>query len=140
MGDSWEERRQAREFFICCPLCGADREKMQFDTYKPYAICENCGGKWAFYPTSGIAWLIQPADDRTGANLVNKMLKKEDWQRMGREIGKRLPPPPPPPDTVTIREKETIIKEVVLIPCQYCGGLIPQTSIFCPNCGAKRKA
>jgi hypothetical protein len=33
-----------------------------------------------------------------------------------------------------------IVKEVVLIPCSYCGSLMPQTSIFCPNCGARRKA
>jgi hypothetical protein len=32
-----------------------------------------------------------------------------------------------------------VIREVVLIPCSYCGGLMPQTSIFCPNCGAGRK-
>jgi hypothetical protein len=32
-----------------------------------------------------------------------------------------------------------VIREVVLIPCAYCGGLMPQTSIFCPNCGARRK-
>ena len=38
-----------------------------------------------------------------------------------------------------VREKE-IIKEVVMIPCQYCGSLMPQTSLFCNNCGAKRKA
>jgi hypothetical protein len=37
-------------------------------------------------------------------------------------------------------KKEVIIKEVVLIPCQYCGGLMPQTAIFCPNCGARRKS
>jgi hypothetical protein len=37
-----------------------------------------------------------------------------------------------------VKEKE-IIKEVVLIPCKYCGGLMPQTSIFCPNCGAREK-
>jgi len=37
-----------------------------------------------------------------------------------------------------IREKE-IVREVVLIPCAYCGGLMPQTSTFCPNCGARRK-
>ncbi len=30
-------------------------------------------------------------------------------------------------------------REVVLIPCTYCSGLMPQTSIFCPNCGARRK-
>jgi hypothetical protein len=33
-----------------------------------------------------------------------------------------------------------VVKEVVLIPCGYCGALMPQASIFCPNCGARRKA
>jgi len=33
-----------------------------------------------------------------------------------------------------------ITKEIVLIPCSYCSGLMPQTSIFCPNCGARRKS
>jgi hypothetical protein len=33
-----------------------------------------------------------------------------------------------------------VVREVVLIPCSYCSGLMPQTSTFCPNCGAKRKA
>jgi len=33
-----------------------------------------------------------------------------------------------------------VIREVVLIPCTYCGGLMPQTAIFCPNCGARRRA
>jgi len=47
-------------------------------------------------------------------------------------------PTPSPPPTV-IKERE-IIKEVVMIPCQYCRSLMPQTSTFCPNCGAKRKA
>ncbi len=32
-----------------------------------------------------------------------------------------------------------VVKEVVLIPCSYCGALMPQSSIFCPNCGARRK-
>ncbi len=39
-----------------------------------------------------------------------------------------------------IKEKEIITKEVVMIPCQYCRGLMVQTSTFCSNCGAKRKA
>ena len=34
--------------------------------------------------------------------------------------------------------KEVITREVVLIPCSYCKGLMPQTSLFCPNCGAQR--
>jgi hypothetical protein len=32
-----------------------------------------------------------------------------------------------------------VTREVVLLPCTYCGGLMPQTSVFCPNCGARRK-
>lgn len=36
-------------------------------------------------------------------------------------------------------QKEVITKEVVMLPCDYCGGLMPQTSIFCPNCGASKR-
>ena len=32
-----------------------------------------------------------------------------------------------------------IVKEVVMIPCEYCGTLFPQTATSCPNCGATRK-
>jgi hypothetical protein len=38
-----------------------------------------------------------------------------------------------------IKEKE-IIREVVMIPCKYCGALMDQTVTVCPNCGAKRTA
>ena len=38
-----------------------------------------------------------------------------------------------------IKEK-VIVKEVVMLPCQYCGSLMPQTSLFCPHCGARRKS
>jgi hypothetical protein len=42
--------------------------------------------------------------------------------------------PQPTRDTY-VREKE-VIKEVVMIPCKYCGALTPQTSLYCPHCGA----
>jgi len=45
----------------------------------------------------------------------------------------------PSPSIVT-KEKEIIVKEVVMIPCSYCGGLMPQTATFCPHCGARRKS
>ncbi len=38
-----------------------------------------------------------------------------------------------------IVEKETI-KEIVMVPCEYCGSLNLQTALFCSNCGAGRKA
>jgi predicted metallopeptidase len=33
-----------------------------------------------------------------------------------------------------------IIREIVMIPCKYCGGLMPQTDTTCPKCGARRTA
>ncbi len=42
-----------------------------------------------------------------------------------------------PSATPIIKEKE-VIREVVMIPCRYCGALMPQTETICPNCGAKR--
>jgi len=36
-----------------------------------------------------------------------------------------------------IKEKE-VIREVVMIPCKYCGSLMPQTDTVCPHCGARR--
>jgi len=35
--------------------------------------------------------------------------------------------------------KETV-KEIVMVPCVYCGSLMPQTALFCSTCGAGRKA
>ena len=44
---------------------------------------------------------------------------------------------------ISASEKETeekeIIKEVVMIPCRYCGSLMPQTALSCSNCGAGRR-
>ena len=31
-----------------------------------------------------------------------------------------------------------VIREVVLIPCKYCGALMQQTETACPHCGGKR--
>ncbi len=33
-----------------------------------------------------------------------------------------------------------VVREVVMIPCKYCGALFPQAATFCPHCGAKRTA
>lgn len=41
--------------------------------------------------------------------------------------------------TVTAVPTKEVVREVVLIQCAYCSGLMPQTAIFCPNCGARRK-
>jgi hypothetical protein len=40
----------------------------------------------------------------------------------------------------TVTTEKIVEREVVMIPCEYCGGLFPQTVTTCPNCGAQRKA
>jgi hypothetical protein len=30
-------------------------------------------------------------------------------------------------------------KEIEMVPCEYCGSLMPETATSCPNCGAPRK-
>ena len=37
-----------------------------------------------------------------------------------------------------IKEKE-IIREIVRLPCKYCGTLVNQIEIKCPNCGGNLK-
>ena len=36
-----------------------------------------------------------------------------------------------------VKEKE-VVRQVVMIPCKYCGMLMDQLVTECPNCGAKR--
>jgi len=36
-----------------------------------------------------------------------------------------------------VKEKE-VVRQVVMIPCKYCGMLMDQLVTVCPNCGAKR--
>ncbi len=44
----------------------------------------------------------------------------------------------PAPTQPVIQERQ-VIREVVMIPCKYCGGLMVQTETACPRCGAKRQ-
>jgi hypothetical protein len=40
------------------------------------------------------------------------------------------------PTTVTV--EKIVEREVVMIPCKFCGSLFPQTVTTCPKCGAAR--
>jgi hypothetical protein len=42
------------------------------------------------------------------------------------------------PTASPVAKEKEIIREVVMIPCKYCGTLMPQTETTCPNCGARR--
>jgi Zn finger protein HypA/HybF involved in hydrogenase expression len=40
----------------------------------------------------------------------------------------------------TVVTEKIVEREIVMIPCQYCSALFPQTTTTCPKCGAQRKA
>lgn len=42
-----------------------------------------------------------------------------------------------PVATPIVKERE-VIREVVMVPCKYCGTLFPQMETVCPHCGARR--
>ena len=38
------------------------------------------------------------------------------------------------------QKTETRVTKVIgMINCEYCGSLMPQTALICPNCGASRR-
>jgi len=78
--------------------------------------------------TNSTLWRTSGADTeaRTFARFIQDQISQREMP---------IPPPPLP----TTREREVITREIVMVKCDYCGGLIPQTAIFCPNCGAKTK-
>mgnify|MGYP001029503726 CR=1 FL=1 len=43
------------------------------------------------------------------------------------------------PTAPAVITEKIVEREVVMIPCQYCGTLFPQTTTSCPKCGAQRK-
>jgi hypothetical protein len=49
---------------------------------------------------------------------------------------------PPPPIALTPRDEpgiqQVVVREVVKVPCRYCGTLIDSTATVCPKCGAPR--
>jgi hypothetical protein len=66
---------------------------------------------------------------RTKLDTVGKTIYEELSARYAARAGPKI--------SQMIKET-TIVKEVVMIPCAYCKGLMPQTSVFCPICGARR--
>ena len=141
-----EHIADVRRYFICCPLCGSPKITPHLiNGGRDTLYCDSCGARWHLYVgLTGLKWaeLELESDTGTGRELLGKRIQKEQWKNMAHEARRRHPHdvmPPPLPQHTTIKEKETIIKEIVMIPCKYCGALMPQTSTFCPNCGARRK-
>ncbi len=53
-------------------------------------------------------------------------------------IPARQPPPVMSGQRDNVQVIRETVREVVMIPCQACGFLMPQASLKCPNCGARK--
>jgi hypothetical protein len=69
--------------------------------------------------------------DKYGNEKWGTPYQVQEWQRQAADE-ERLN------SGTLVREKETIIREVVKVRCPYCGGLYDEIAGRCPNCGAKR--
>ena len=87
-----------------------------------------------------------PATGRETYRSVDQNLQWSLWtymknkKRPSLEMKYEITVTKPSTQPVAMHTEKEIVRELVLIPCAYCGGLMPQTSLFCPNCGARRKA
>lgn len=108
-------------------IIDAIRVTAGFDQEYPFSIKLPSVGRETYHSIhQDVQWMVD-------AYMKVKGIKQTVRSDSGREIYIKKP------SAHTIQVKE-IVREVVLIPCSYCGGLMPQTSIFCPNCGARRKS
>ncbi len=75
---------------------------------------------------------------------IQKLRKGEDGDSFKKQIpqassASNIPKVVSSQAPTIVKEREVITREVVLIQCAYCGGLMPQASTICPHCSAKRK-
>jgi len=142
-----QAEKAVRKYFPYCPFCGEEDLDFQY-AFRDALKCPSCLAQWhiyfKFFPELKKAVLEVAANDGRGTELLGKKVENATWRKLARESHRHMQETTPPPRPPMVKEKETIketiIKEIVMISCQYCGGLMPQTSIFCPNCGARRKA
>ena len=110
-----------------CKLFGAARIPHGFSASYAYALTISPAAKETLYSIDHyVKWLLYAALEAKDRPKIQTTTYEIQVARP--QITQSSP---------TIMKEVT--REVVLIPCTYCSGLMPQTSIFCPNCGARRK-
>ena len=68
--------------------------------------------------------------------LLNAVLQVKGPNILTQNYEIRVEKPVVDPAAHVVKKVE---REIVLVPCGYCGSLMPQAAIFCPNCGARKK-
>ena len=122
----WDQARLYSDHFV---VCNAARIPQGFNAKYPFTLRIPTVARETYYSIdNNVKWWLQATstvNGRPGIDTENREILVAKQQSAT--------------SVAPMISKETI-REVVLIPCAYCGGLMPQTSLFCPNCGARRRA
>ncbi len=110
-----------------CKLFGAAHMPIGFTATYPYTLTISDAAMETLYSVDHyVKWLLNATLEANG---------RQNIQTATYEIQVRRPQISQSSPSI-VKEVE---REIVLIPCSYCSALMPQTAVFCPNCGARRK-
>ena len=70
----------------------------------------------------------------TATNARARAVYEEELRQVEAEVRARPLAPPAGPSPPVVRE--VVIREIVRVPCRYCGALVDQTATRCTGCGA----
>lgn len=114
-----------------------EHERMMLDTnglridQMPKPLLEHFLEFLAYQRSMLISKDTQPAMERL--KLVNGLMSQIKETTVGAALGGAEPTQSGPLGGVVIKET---VKEIVKIPCRYCGNLVVNTDSKCPSCGA----
>jgi len=112
-----------------CILFEAARIPQGFNAVYPFSLHLPKAAKETAYSIDRyVKWHLYPIFDIKGRPDIHKVTYEVIVEK------------PHVPQQTTPAVVKEVVKEIVLIPCGYCGSLMPQTAVFCPNCGARRKS
>jgi hypothetical protein len=112
-----------------CEIFGVARVPQGFNAVYPFALPLPLAAKETTYGIDRyVKWFLYPVFEVKG---------RPDIPTVTYEVLIERPHIPQQASAPLVKE---VVKEIVLIPCGYCGSLMPQTAVFCPNCGARRKS
>ena len=95
----------------------------------PFSINVPAGGRPTFKSVDGkVTWLFKGVIAVDGRPDITSSVTEL-------QVTAPTVAPVAAPSAPVVKE---VIREVVMIPCKYCGTLMPQTQTACPNCGGKR--
>jgi len=111
-----------------CKLFGAALIPPGFSAAYPYTLTISGAAKETIYSVDHyVKWFLNASlEAANGRQNINTITYEVQIAR-------------PQISQVTPSIVKEVEREVVLIPCSYCSSLMPQTALFCPNCGARRK-